>query len=204
MKLIWIRHGETDWNRDFRLQGSSDVELNAKGRRQADCLAACLPDKPDKIFTSSLKRAQTFSAPLASRFGLVPTVLTELREMSFGHWEGLRYADMDCEMQALFEKWCADPVNTCPPGGEAGASLAHRVQNALKIIMADTAASETAILVTHGGVIRVAVAMLMGMAPATAARIQIDTGSVTVLEYMSEHWRLVRLNDTCHLGREDC
>lgn len=204
MRLIWIRHGETNWNREFRLQGSSDVELNVEGRRQANCLAAHFQAKPDKIYTSSLKRAQMFSAPLASRFGLVPTVLAELREMSFGHWEGLRYADMDYEMQSLFEKWCTDPVSICPPGGETGASLAHRVQKAIKIIMAEMAAADTAILITHGGVIRVAVAMLMGMVPAAAARLQIDTGSVTVLEYLTDHWRLVRLNDTCHLEREDC
>ncbi|MBT9168042.1 MAG: putative phosphoserine phosphatase 2 [Syntrophomonadaceae bacterium] len=204
MKLFWIRHGETAWNRELRLQGSSDVELSAKGRRQAACLAARFADKPDKIFTSSLRRAQTFSEPLASRFGLVPTVLPELREMSFGLWEGMRYADMNHEMQALFEKWYEDPISTCPPGGESGASLAQRVQKAVETIMAETAATETAVLITHGGVIRVAVAMLMGMAPAAAACIQIDTGSVTVLEHLSGHWRLLLLNDTCHLRAEDC
>ncbi|MBS3899030.1 MAG: histidine phosphatase family protein [Dethiobacter sp.] len=204
MKFIWIRHGETVWNREFRLQGSSDVELSAEGRRQADCLAARLSERPDKIFTSSLRRAQTFSAPLASRFALEPTVLPELREISFGRWEGMRYADMDDEMQALFERWCADPVNTCPPGGEEGTSFAQRVQKAVNIIMADTAATGTALLVTHGGVIRVAVAMLMGMPPAAAACLQIDTASVTVLEYLSGQWRLVRLNDICHIKTEDC
>lgn len=204
MKLIWIRHGETNWNREFRLQGCSDVELSAEGRRQAECFASRFPDKPDKIYTSSLKRAQAFSAPLASRFALIPTVLPELREMSFGRWEGLRYADMDHEMQFLFEKWCADPVNTCPPGGEAGISLAHRVRKAVEIIMSETATTETAILFTHGGVIRVAVAMLMEMAPTAAARLQIDTGSLTVLEYQADRWRLIRFNDICHLKTEDC
>ncbi|MBS4007287.1 MAG: histidine phosphatase family protein [Clostridium sp.] len=204
MKLIWIRHGETAWNREFRLQGKSDVELSAKGRRQAECLANSFSEKPDRIFTSSLKRAQTFSLPLAARFALLPTVLPELREMSFGCWEGMRYADMDREMQLLFEKWCADPVKNCPPGGETGRSLVKRVRKAVEIIMAEAAATETVILVTHGGVIRVAVAMLMGMAPACAARIQIDAASVTVLEYLSGNWRLIRLNDTCHLQTEDC
>lgn len=204
MKLIWIRHGETSWNSEFRLQGSSDVELSAAGLLQADCLAAHFPGKPDKIYTSPLMRAQAFSVPLAGRFRLVPTVLTELREMSFGRWEGLRYMDMEPEMQASFERWYADPVNNCPPGGEAAASLTKRVERAVKIIMSEMATTETAAIVTHGGVIRVAVTMLMGMAPAMAARFRIDTASVTVLEYLAGQWQLACLNNICHLRREDC
>lgn len=204
MRLLWIRHGETLWNREYRLQGTSDVELSDTGCRQALCLAKKFRDNPQKIYTSPLKRTQAFAAPLAERFGLAPQVLPELREMSFGRWEGLRYEDMDDEMKRWFEKWCADPVNVCPPDGEAAVSLADRVNAALDIIRAETVQDGTVALVTHGGVIRVAVTLLMGMAPEAAGRMQIEPGSVTVTDYIAGTWRLIRLNDTCHLQYEDC
>ncbi|MDW7651669.1 MAG: histidine phosphatase family protein, partial [Bacillota bacterium] len=105
----------------------------------------------------------------------------------------------------LFEKWCADPVQTCPPGGEAAADMAGRIQEAVKEMSASLEAGQAAAVFTHGGVIRVAVTTLMGFPPVTAARLQIDPGSVTVTENVAGHWRLVRLNDTCHLlPDEDC
>jgi broad specificity phosphatase PhoE len=204
MRLIWIRHGETLWNREFRLQGTSDVELSLKGVRQAECLAEHIADRPVKLYTSPLKRTQTFAAPLAQKFALTPVVLDELREMSFGRWEGLRYADMDPQMQHWFEKWCADPVNVCPPEGEAAITMAGRVRIAIEKIRNNTRENDRVAIVTHGGVIRVAVTLLMGMPPETAGRLQIDPGSVTVTDNFAGNWRLAGLNDTCHLRCQDC
>lgn len=202
MRFIFVRHGETAWNREFRLQGTSDVPLNSLGARQAEAVAACFPQRPDILFVSPLARAAGFAAPLAARFSLAPVVLPELREMSFGRWEGLRYEDMDGEAQKQFELWYADPVNTCPPGGEAVAVLRARIQSAVEKMAAGTGEGQTAAVFTHGGVVRVAVTMLMGLPPKTAGRLQIDPGSLTVLDFLGGCWRLVRLNDTCHL--RDC
>jgi broad specificity phosphatase PhoE len=203
MRLIWIRHGETIWNREFRLQGTSDVALSDIGLKQAEQLAAGLQEKPVKLFVSPLSRTMSFAKPLSKCLGLIPHMLDDLRELSFGRWEGLRYQDMDDELRGWFERWCIDPVNVCPPDGESTASLAARVWSAVDHIHGKMGEGETAAIVTHGGVVRVAVTELMGMRPEAAGRLSIDPGSVTITDYVADHWRLVRLNDIAHL-REDC
>ena len=201
MRLILVRHGETEWNKEFRLQGTSDVHLSALGRRQARQLAAWLPDKPDRIFASPLLRAREFAAPLVERYGLPVEISQDLREMSFGRWEGLRYADMEPADRGLFEKWCLDPVHTPPPDGEPAAALAERVARFLERISEELAAEEVAVAGTHGGIIRTAVTLAMQMPPAAAGRMQIYTASVTILDYYASAWHLVKLNDTCHLTK---
>jgi broad specificity phosphatase PhoE len=203
MRLLWIRHGETRWNQEFRLQGISDIELNDHGLEQSRRLARNLCEKPSRLFVSPLQRARGFALPLAERFGLSPQVLEPLRELSFGQWEGLRYEDMNEEQKREFEAWRADPARVCPPGGESILSLAVRVREAVDVMTGQMDAGETAAVVTHGGVIRTAVTVLMGMPPEAAARISIDPASLTVTDFISGHWRLVRANDRAHL-REDC
>ena len=199
MKLIFIRHGETLWNREFRMQGISDVALSDVGVHQSKSLANRFRGDIDKIFTSPLGRAASFAAPLAAKYQLQPEIIPELREMSFGRWEGLRYQDMDKAMKKNFEAWCLDPVNVRPPDGEAAADMGARVRVAVEKITASLGAEDTAAVVTHGGLIRVAVTVLLELPPVTAARLQIETASLTVFETMGDHWRLAKLNDNCHL-----
>jgi len=200
MRLIFVRHGETLWNREFRLQGTSDVPLSPLGTCQAAALAQAFRFAPQKIFVSPLQRTRAFAAPLAARFGLEPAILDDLREMSFGLWEGLRYQDMDSKMQHHFENWCLNPVKHDPPEGEGLAALAVRVSRAVAAITATLGQEDTAVAVTHGGIIRAATATLISMPLIAIARIQIDPASVTVLDYVGGVWKLVHLNDTCHLA----
>jgi phosphoserine phosphatase len=203
MRLLWIRHGETLWNREFRLQGVSDVELSEKGMEQARRLARDLREEPVRLFVSPLLRTRSFAAPLAERFSLSPVILADLREMSFGRWEGLRYEDMDETLQQSFAEWCRNPVDVCPPGGEPFSAVTDRAQAALRVITMQMRQGETAAVVTHGGIIRAVVTMLMEMPPAGAGRLSIEPASVTVMDCPAGQWHLVRLNDTGHL-RDDC
>ena len=88
--LLLARHGETDWNRELRIQGSSDIELNELGRQQAQFLAQELTDvELDAIYSSDLSRAKATAAAVAATHGLDVSVDPRLRERSFGSWEGL-------------------------------------------------------------------------------------------------------------------
>lgn len=201
-RLILIRHGETLWNREFRLQGSTDVPLSELGEDQARRLAHSFPVKPAAIFVSPLTRTQSFAAPLVSRFGLKVQIVENLREMSFGRFEGLRYEDMDESLQQAFENWSEDPVKNTAPDGESIAALTGRVRQAAEDICAGLDEGAIAAAVTHGGVIRAIVATLMDMPLIAVGRIQIYPGSLTILDKMDDHWKLVRLNDTCYLDNK--
>ena len=89
-ELLFIRHGETDWNRRACFQGQIDVPLNGNGRLQAERLGARLAAEPhDLLFSSDLQRAQQTAAPLAAAWRQQPVLVPGLREQGFGEWEGL-------------------------------------------------------------------------------------------------------------------
>ena len=94
--LLLARHGETDWNREFRIQGSSDIELNELGRKQAHALAQELEHvELDAIYSSDLSRARATAEAVAASHGLEVRLDPRLRERSFGSWEGLTREDID-------------------------------------------------------------------------------------------------------------
>ena len=136
--LLLARHGETDWNRELRIQGSSDIELNELGRRQAQFLAQELTDVDlDAIYASDLSRARTTAAAVAATHGLEVRLDPRLRERSFGSWEGLTREDI-----ALF-----------PAGsrhdGETDDEVRERVLAAVQEIAA-AHPGEQVLIVSHG------------------------------------------------------
>lgn len=137
--LLLARHGETDWNRELRIQGSSDIELNELGRRQAQFLARELTDvELDAIYASDLSRALATAAAVASTHGLEVRVDARLRERSFGSWEGLTRED----------------ISAFPPGsrhdGESDDEVRERVLAAVHEIAA-AHTGEQVLIVSHGG-----------------------------------------------------
>ncbi|MBS4021054.1 MAG: histidine phosphatase family protein [Dethiobacter sp.] len=199
LRLIFVRHGETQWNREYRIQGSSEVSLNSYGVLQSQQVANALSGPVQRIYISPQLRAREFAAPLAERHGIMPQIAEGLKEMCFGRWEGLRYADMDSDSQRHFTDWSIDPLKYSPPDGESLQQLADRVDAALAEIISGLKDGSTCVAISHGGVIRTAVALLLGMQLPMVSRIKIDTASITVLEEMPGLWKLALLNDTCHL-----
>jgi probable phosphoglycerate mutase len=137
--LLLARHGETDWNRELRIQGSSDIELNELGRRQAQQLAQELTDVDlDAIYASDLSRAQATAAAVAATHGLDVRLDARLRERSFGSWEGLTRED----------------IAEFPPGsrhdGESDDQVRRRVLAAVQEIAA-AHPGEQVLIVSHGG-----------------------------------------------------
>lgn len=198
-RLILIRHGETLWNREFRLQGTSDTELSEKGREQAKSLAASFSGPVHKIYHSPQRRAVQFAGPLVARFKLEPEVLEELREMSFGSLEGLCYTELTGELRTAFDAWLHNPSRYRVPGGESLQMLSRRVNLAVKKMTDNLVEGNSVVAVCHGGVIRMAVVRLLDMRLTVMARLRVDPGSVTVFEKIGGVWRLVLLNDTCGL-----
>ena len=137
--LLLARHGETDWNRELRIQGSSDIELNDLGRRQAHSLAQELTDvELDAVYSSDLSRARATATAVAATHGLEVNLDPRLRERSFGSWEGLRRED----------------IMVLPEGsrhdGESDDEVRERMLEAVQAI-ADRHPGEQVLVVSHGG-----------------------------------------------------
>jgi len=163
--LILVRHGETDWNFERRVQGHSDRPLNEKGRAQAHDLAEALAgEQLDAVYSSDLVRAHETARIVAERHRLEVTVVPDLREKNFGTWEGFT----DDEIVARF------PEARGGPWGDAETSedLSERVLAALQRI-ADAHAGERVLVVSHGGSMRSALRHCGCEASETVANCQI-------------------------------
>lgn len=151
--FTFIRHGETDANREQRFQGQIDTPLNATGHVQAQRLAARLGETPhDRLFTSDLQRARETAAPLATAWARPALPLSDLREQSFGILEGVRVADVPTLHPELWALWLEHQADFALPGGESLRRFHDRVLGAVRRL-AGAHAGERIAVVTHGGVL---------------------------------------------------
>jgi broad specificity phosphatase PhoE len=186
--LYFVRHGETDWNRDSRLQGQRDVELNAAGRRQAAACGTILGDllrgigrQPDEFaFVSSpLSRARETMTLMRQMLGLDPACVQidpRLKELSFGDWEGETIAEIRARDPAAIAARERDKWSFEPPNGESYARLSQRISAWYASLRKDTVA------VAHGGTARALMVVLRLVPPATAPLIEVEQGVVYAFE----------------------
>lgn len=198
-RIIAIRHGETTWNVDTRIQGQLDIPLNETGRRQASRLAAALRDEPIKaIYASDLARAWETAHYLGRALDLSVTKEEGLRERGFGDFEGKTFAEIATllpEQSMLWRK--RDPV-FAPAGGESLLALSDRVVNAAAKLAARHPGQLIA-LVAHGGVMDVlyrAATRLDIQAPRTWA---LGNTAINRLLWTPQGFTLVGWADTQHL-----
>jgi alpha-ribazole phosphatase len=199
MRLLLVPHAETEWNVLGRFQGHADVPLNNRGRQQAQRLQQGLAEETfDAIVASDLCRAWETAQILALPHGLKVQAESRLRELHFGDWEGLTYAEVrERDLDALLD-WEKDPLRTCPPGGERLTSMAQRVQDFLRELTA--AKSSAILLVAHRGSLRVLLCMLLGRAVERHWEFRLDLASLSELEIVGGKAALVRLNEVAHGG----
>lgn len=178
-EILLARHGETDWNRERRIQGHTDRPLTDEGRRQAVGLAERLvDDPPDAVYSSDLVRAHETARIVAERLELEVIVLPELRERDFGTWEGLT----DDEILARFPKAHNGPWGDA----ESREEMLERVREAIGRIA--TAHPEGRVLViTHGGPVRALLTVCGtedagGIPNCTVRRIALRDGTLTRLD----------------------
>lgn len=199
LRLLLARHGETDWNRERRYQGQTDVPLNEAGRRQAEALAARLAAEPiSAIYASDLARAWATATVIAAAHGLPVRAEPRLREMCFGRFEGLTHDDIQAQYPDMFAAWQANR-DMPPEGGETMAAFAGRVGAFLDEV---TRAHDdaTVLLVAHGGPLRQLICPAIGLPPEARWHLAMDNAALSELHVYREGIVLYRLNDTCHLN----
>ena len=169
--LYFIRHGETDWNAERRMQGQRESDLTARGREQAEGNAeAAAALGVDAIYASPLRRARHSAEALSRRTGLAIAFDDRLKEWSAVDWSGFLYEEIPAQWPQEWATWRADMWSYRPPGAENFEDLVNRGTAFLDDIL-DTDAPAIAV-VSHGFIGRAMMSVLAGMAPADAMRLK--------------------------------
>ena len=198
-RIIAIRHGETAWNVDTRIQGSLDIALNATGHAQAMRLATALAGEPIRaIYTSDLARAWETAQHLgrAQQREVIPE--KGLRERCFGEFEGKTFNEIQTDLPEQARRWRQRDPEFAPPGGESLVQLKQRVEEACARLAARHP-GELIALVGHGGVMDVlyrAATRLDIQAPRTWA---LGNAAINRLLWTAQGFTLVGWGDTQHL-----
>lgn len=203
-RLLLVRHGVTDWNRQGRFQGHLDPPLAEDGRTEADLLGVRLAAdevlRPGRIISSNLARAHETAQGIGSRIGISVEDDPRLIEIGQGEWEGQTHADLAVSDAARYEAWRRDAGIRQPPGGESLRAAADRVA-ALLAELRDDHPGRPVCLVSHGGTLRILARVLFGPHEDAQWNFDVDNASLGVCSELDAGggWRLERWNDTLHL-----
>ena len=189
-RLFFIRHGETDWNAEGRLQGQQDIPINERGRHQAGEAGKRLMKLAPQAgalpwVVSPLWRTRDTAERARRAIGLDPmdyALDDRLKEISFGEWEGHTWRDLRKVAPHAAQERKADKWRYVPPAGESYAMLAERVRPVLDGLARDT------VLVAHGGVARAFLAEACGVSTRQAAGIDIWQGRILVIQGSRHSW----------------
>jgi 2,3-bisphosphoglycerate-dependent phosphoglycerate mutase len=202
-RVLAIRHGETAWNRDARIQGQIDIPLNEAGLAQARSLAQALAeDALAAVYSSDLLRAHQTAEAVAAVQGLVVQADVGLRERHFGDFEGRTYHEIDADLPELAQRWRRRDPDFGPPGGEVLKAFFARSVSAIERIAASHR-GQTIAVVCHGGVLdclyRAATRLSLN-APRTWT---VANASINRLLFTDDGCTLVGWGDTQHLDGSD-
>jgi len=198
MNLILVRHGETEWNKERRFQGQHDVPLNDTGLWQAEQAARALAGEPiDLVASSDLGRALVTAEQIAAVCGAPLLVDRRWRELHFGAWEGLSFAEVRARDAEEYARRRADPFTHTPPGGESAAAARQRLRDAWKALQSTGA--ETAVVVAHGGTLSFFLKDLLGLSTEAYWQLKLGNASLSRLRIDAAGATALLLNDMRHL-----
>ena len=198
-RIIAIRHGETAWNVDTRIQGQLDIELNKTGRWQAQRVAQALADEPiSAVYSSHLLRAWETAHAIAHHSGLSAQPCPDLRERGFGVFEGMTFPEIEAAWPDQARSWRRREPDWAPEGGESLAQLRARIVQTTSNL-AQRHAGEQIVLVAHGGVMDMLYRAATGQDLQTARSWNLGNATINRLLWTPQGLTLVGWADTRHL-----
>jgi len=201
MRLILVRHGETEYNRNALALGRADVPLNEKGIRQAAALEFALAEeKIAAIYSSPLQRALDTATRVAAPHGLEVAVEERLIEMDIGELEGLTFPEIGKAHPDLYQNWGGPdgPTYRMPGSNETLTDVQARARLALEQMLARHP-DETVVAVTHNFVILTTLAWLLTIELAEFRRMRHSVAAISSVEMGAGRVQVITLNDTSHL-----
>jgi broad specificity phosphatase PhoE len=198
IRLYLIRHGETEYNQQRRIQGGgSNTDLNNTGRKQARNVALYFKDKPiDAVYSSPLKRALFTAKAIAYYHNLEVHIEKDLREIDVGELEGVPLTELSTDLSSILLGFEEGDGSKQLPGGESLLDVRRRTMVVVKRIAADKPGS--AVIVGHYFVVLSIITAVLDMPPRNIRRMRIKNGSISIVDFEGEKGILYSLNDTCH------
>ncbi len=199
-RIVLVRHGQTAWNADGRIQGHLDMPLNDHGHWQAQRTGEVLRGSAfDAVYSSDLQRARDTALALADG---VPVVADAgLRERGFGEFEGLSFPEVEARWPEAARRWRQRDPSFGPPGGEVLAEFYERaVRTAARLALAH--AGQHIALVSHGGVLDCLYRAATGLALDAPRSWVLGNAAINRLLHHGEGFSLVGWNDAAHLDRD--
>lgn len=201
-RLILIRHGETLWNTERRMQGHLDSPLTERGRWQARQLGERMKSESfAALYSSDLPRARNTAQCIADATGHAIVADERLRERHFGVFEGLTRAEMESREPEIYARFMSRDPQYAVPGGESPADFFARCRAALESI-ATSHAGETVVIVTHGLVLDAAYRAASGLALEEQRPVPLVNASLNWFDCDNGCWNAGRWGDADHLGAE--
>jgi 2,3-bisphosphoglycerate-dependent phosphoglycerate mutase len=198
-RVIVVRHGETQWNVEERIQGHGDSPLTAKGLEQAEAIAARLAAEPfDVLVSSDLGRAMQTARAIARRCGLHVVPDSRLRERSFGAGEGMTYAEIDRAWPEVFSRVRETDPDFVIPGGESRRQFHERVRDAFAALAREHDGRRVAV-VAHGGVLAALYRVIHDIPVARPHAVPISNASYNAVAFEADAWSLEAWDDVAHL-----
>ena len=199
-RICLVRHGETDWNAQGRLQGHIDVPLNATGLAQARATAANLAGQRFvALYTSDLQRAHQTAAEASRALHMEALPDPRLRERNYGRFQGLTYAEAQARYPEGYRRFQERDTAFAFEDGESLGDFAARIHTALEALAARHAGGQI-LVVTHGGVLDIAHRMTSGKSLSCPRDFTIPNAALNWIEFAGAGWRLLAWAQQGHLA----
>ena len=202
IRCYFVRHGQTAWNEENRIQGRSDQPLNDVGRIQAQRVGARFTSHHvTGIFTSHLSRSRATAEAIArgNGHGATPVVEADLAEMDLGAWEGLTPSEVDARFDNAYQQWRRSPSSVRIPDAESAETFRARVRRIVGKLTGSMGKGEY-VVVSHGGVIAAVLADVLGADyDHLLRRLRLDNAGITALDLDAPTPHVLWVNSTTHL-----
>jgi probable phosphoglycerate mutase len=194
-----VRHGETEWNVEGRIQGRLDVPLSPRGREQAAALAGRLAAAGVRALVSSpQRRARDTADAIAAATGLPVALDDDLQEQDLGRWQGLTFAEAARADPEVARRFAARDPDARPPGGETRREMSARAVGVLERVGAEGAPGPV-VVVAHGGPIMAILYRVLGLPLEAHRRFLCPNAGLTTLVALRDDWFARTISDVAHL-----
>ena len=202
-RFCLVRHGETDWNAEHRLQGHTDIDLNQHGLAQAEQMAHALKRielQFDVLYTSDLRRAAKTAQAIEELFAVSAITDAELRERNLGALQGLTTDEAPAQEPVLWKSHLSRNIEESLRGGESIQQFANRVHKALEKIR-EQHVGKTILLVSHGGTLDMMYRLASNQPLEAQKVVAVPNASLNWISHDGHHWKVDSWANTDHLEK---